>query len=389
MSDITQLIFCICCNKHISCKREREHRRQALKPPTNPTPCKRPQLAFKAARTPRDKAKPACKPPECQDMFSTLDLKFPVPLMSDSETNHRLESSEPGDDADLLLTTCMSRRWHQHNVDCPLLLDSDEDFDEDNGQDVEDSGNLAPDIPLEDGPNNDESEFLDCDELGQDGGLPLRDELGESFESRYTMIGVLYFVHLWSSKMLTIPAAEKLDESDRAMCRAFAFKVSTHMPDAAWKKACYAFHTTPPIPGLLQLRSRANFLAGFTAEVYDCCPNSCLCYTGPHSDATSCVYCGLSQYHGQGKPRKRFTYIPLIPRLQAFCTNAEIATRMQYRHQSESDAIPGVIRDVFEGAHYKALKSKIVQINKKTFQHRYCGDSLLNVVMSPVGHEEQ
>jgi hypothetical protein len=44
---------------------------------------------------------------------------------------------------------------------------------------------------------------------------------------------------------------------------------------------------------------------------------------------------------------------------------------MQYRHQSESDAIPGVIRDVFDGAHYKALKSKIVQIDKKTFQHRY------------------
>jgi hypothetical protein len=173
--------------------------------------------------------------------------------MSDGETNHRLESSEPDDDADLLLTTCMSRQWHQHNVDCHLLLDSDEDFDEDNGQDVEDGGNLAPDIPLEDGPNNDESEFLDCDELGQDGGLPLCDELGESFESRYMMIGALYFVHLWSSKMMTIPAAEKLDESDRAMCRAFAFKVSTHMPDAAWKKACYAFHTMPPIPGLLQL----------------------------------------------------------------------------------------------------------------------------------------
>jgi hypothetical protein len=82
MSDITQLVFCICCNKCISRKCEREHRRQALKPPTNPTPCKRPRLAFKAARTPRDKAKPACKPPECQDMFSTLDLEFPVPLVT-------------------------------------------------------------------------------------------------------------------------------------------------------------------------------------------------------------------------------------------------------------------------------------------------------------------
>ena len=146
------------------------------------------------------------------------------------------------------------------------------------------------------------------------------------------------------------------------------------MADAAWKKAYLAFQTTPLLPKLLQLRSRITFLAGFSAQPYDCCPNSCLCYTGPYSNATSCTYCGLSRYHANGKPRKKFTYLPLIPRLQAFCANRKISTSMQYRSQSESESIQGVIRDVFDGENYKALKSKYVQIDNTTFGHQYFDD---------------
>ena len=146
------------------------------------------------------------------------------------------------------------------------------------------------------------------------------------------------------------------------------------MSDAAWKKACYAFQTTPPLPPLFQLRSCVMFLAGFSAQIYDCCPNSCLCYVGPHSSATSCTYCGLSRYHSDGKPRKKFTYLPLIPRLQAFCANTKLATMMQYRSQSESEAIPGVIKDIFDSENYKTLRSKYVGIDKKLFEQQYFDD---------------
>ena len=119
------------------------------------------------------------------------------------------------------------------------------------------------------------------------------------------------------------------------------------MSDAAWKKARYAFQTIPPLPPLSQLHSRVTFLAGFNAQIYDCCPNLCLCYTGPHSSATSCTYCRLSRYHlnATQKPRKKFTYLSLIPRLQAFCANTRIVTAMQYRSQSKSKSIPGVIKN--------------------------------------------
>ena len=122
---------------------------------------------------------------------------------------------------------------------------------------------------------------------------------------------------------------------------------STYMSDAAWKKARYAFQTIPPLSPLSQPHSCVTFLAGFHAQIYDCCPNSCLCYTGPHSSATSCTYCRLSWYHSNEtqKPHKKFTYLSLIPRLQAFRANTRIVTAMQYRSQSESKSIPGVIKD--------------------------------------------
>src|SRR6266571_1645027 len=166
-----RLVFCICCNNHISRKREREHRRQAHNPLTNPTPRKHPRLAFQAAHTPRDKAKPASKPLERQDMHTTdhcldmspiLDLELPASPTSDGETHHHLEDSGQGDS---LLVTCMSQRWHNG---CYLWSESDEDSDGDD-RDVEGSGK-APNVPFKDGPNNDELDVFDWDALNQEYG---------------------------------------------------------------------------------------------------------------------------------------------------------------------------------------------------------------------------
>ena len=248
MTGNAQRVFCICCKQHISRKREREHRRQAHKPPTTPTPHKRPRLAFKAARTPHDKAKPAspsgplqsqetptlCKCPrlafkaactprdkarptspsgplECQDIPVTdhgldmlsapsLDIEIPIPLMPDSETGHHMEDSGQGGSADSsesLLATCLSQRWNQGHIEHHLQLDCDKNFDE-HDMDIEDGSKLAPDIPFEDGPDypdNDELDALGSDELSQEGGPTLRDELRESFEAKYSRIGALYY--LW------------------------------------------------------------------------------------------------------------------------------------------------------------------------------------------------
>ena len=389
------LVFCMCCSKRIPRRRECEHRIKAHKLPTTPTPRKHPRLAFKAAHTPRDKPelkkrpKPICEVlDQDQDMHTTnpgpdvfpLDIEFPGPSTPNHDTHHHGQEDGTQYDTDQILTTCMAQRWTKQ-LD-PLCLQSQPDEDLDKPEQDTGAGDdcNALDIPLEDGLSSDDSEYdlidqdTSQDKSDQQYDL-ICDELGEEFELRYAMIGASHIVYPRAlTKLMTFLLAEKLDEGDHTICRAFAFKVSTYMADAAWKKAPLAFQTTFPLPTLLQLHSRISFLAGFNAQTYDCCPNSCVCYTGPHAHATSCTYCGLSQYHTNGKPRKKFTYIPLIPRLQAFCANHKVATTMQYRCQSESGSVPGVIKDVFDGENYKALKSKHIQVDKTVFENRYFDD---------------
>jgi hypothetical protein len=126
-----------------------------------------------------------------------------------------------------------------------------------------------------------------------------------------------------------------------------------------------------PAHFLRPLRARINFLAGFKPEIYDCCTNSCLCYTGPNN-LTICPYCKEPQWRANGKPGKKFTYIPGIPRLVAFAANREMAEKHQYRAQHQHK--PGTTTDVFDGEHYRSLRKKHVEINGRTYDHKYFSD---------------
>jgi hypothetical protein len=149
-------------------------------------------------------------------------------------------------------------------------------------------------------------------------------------------------------------SANHLSEYDCAICRVFAYKVTTHTTDKAFAKTPYAFPQNPPLPGLDGLCSQVTFLSGFKPEVYDCCVNSCLCYVGPHKDPTKCTYCNQEHYRPDGQPQKTFLYIPLIPQLHAFAANAKLATSMRYQHNHKH--VPGKTTDVFDSTHYRNLR---------------------------------
>ena len=206
-----ELVFCICCNKHLPRKREREHHRRAHNLLTTPTPRKRPRLAFKAACTPRDDPKLAETQPTpsserlehhngCAtnsglvlDVFS-VDLEVLEPLNSTvtSESDH-LEDPPSGEehDTDQILAACMSRRWHRGINHSLPQLDEDRnasEHDSDAGSDGEDLGE-GSDVPLEDEVIGDESDAINWDLLDQQCGTTLRDELREDFEAWYAKIG--------------------------------------------------------------------------------------------------------------------------------------------------------------------------------------------------------
>ncbi|KAJ8481557.1 hypothetical protein ONZ45_g15275 [Pleurotus djamor] len=153
---------------------------------------------------------------------------------------------------------------------------------------------------------------------------------------------------------------EDLTDKDLALLRQFSFKVEERISDESYAKLSFVFPGTTIYPFKVAC-ARAAFLAEFRPVPYDCCINSCCCYTGSLSKLNVCPYCGEDRFDSLDRPRKRFNYIPLIPRLQGYYRNRKLAEQMQYRHQHRHD--PTQVNDVLSGCHYARLRKTRVTVN--------------------------
>ena len=121
-----------------------------------------------------------------------------------------------------------------------------------------------------------------------------------------------------------------MTDDDMAFLRQFAFKVDTHITNAAFDKLKYVFPGAG-VSSLKVTKAHAAFLTAFKPVPYHCCINSCCCFVGPHKDRQKCPYCNEPRYNNSRKPQKQFTYSPIIPCLVALLRNPEYAKQMQYR----------------------------------------------------------
>ncbi|KAF7350068.1 hypothetical protein MVEN_01308700 [Mycena venus] len=234
--------------------------------------------------------------------------------------------------------------------DSELSSDSDEEDNDDflDGDEEQVRGEDS------DGENSDEDPDIFDWESFKAPGLSASDQLGEEYEREAAVI------------------AHKLTAYDLAICRAFSFKVRSNLTDKAFKMTPFAFPQNPPLPALDGICSRVNFLSGFKPQIYDCCVNSCLCFVGRHENLTKCHYCNEPRWRANGKARKKFTYIPIIPRLVAFAGNRDMAEQQQYR--ANHVHTPGITTDVFDGQHYRSLRTKHVEINGQKLPHKHFED---------------
>jgi hypothetical protein len=162
-----------------------------------------------------------------------------------------------------------------------------------------------------------------------------------------------------------------------SILRAYTFKVDEHVTDKAFAKIPFAF-PKDQVPTVKVCRVWVQTLSGFKPVRYDCCIESCCCFTGEYGDCTECPHCSADQYiidrKGSKKPRKVFTYLPFTPRLVAMQANATKAKEMQY-WAFEHMHTPGQISNVFDSHIYRRLLGKRVAINDATTaQHEYFSD---------------
>ncbi|EIN05116.1 hypothetical protein PUNSTDRAFT_21122, partial [Punctularia strigosozonata HHB-11173 SS5] len=165
----------------------------------------------------------------------------------------------------------------------------------------------------------------------------------------------------------------QLDEGDLAILRLFALKVTTHMKTDTFEKLPYAF-PTQDVPSWKTTQTRAAVLSALDPVLYDCCPNSCCCFVGPHSTLDACPYCKESRYDAAGRPRSQFPYLPLTPRLKAYLACPNMAKKMQYR-ACEHSHVPGTMTDIFDGDLYQNLCRTRVSIHGRNLDHDFFSDS--------------
>lgn len=165
---------------------------------------------------------------------------------------------------------------------------------------------------------------------------------------------------------------EDLEASDIAILRQYSYKLRHHLTDAAYRDLPFAMPDSH-IPSLEIAQTRIAHLAGFKPEIFDCCPNVCMCYTGPYAEDDQCRICHTPRYSANGRARKRFTYLPLIPRLKAMLASRAVASKMTYRAEGHKP-VDGEISDFMDSKRYQRLKREYVVINHRTLPHKFFQD---------------
>ena len=238
-----------------------------------------------------------------------------------------------------------------------------EDADSDEESDGEEDG--RPSSESEDG-----GDSL-SDSVSSDDGLGIEDTINDEFERTLANFGV--YLNLPSNPQSgnNVPTVEELTDEELAYLRHYALKVETHMTNDTFSKLAFAFPESI-VESWKITKARAEFLATFRPVAYDCCISSCCCFVGPNADLTRCPHCDEPRFNSKGRARRRFTYVPLIPRLKAFYQNKEFGRSMLYRSKYQRNG--DKFQDVMDGANYQRLRGTHLTVNGQPRPYKYFED---------------
>ncbi|KAJ6583573.1 hypothetical protein DFH09DRAFT_845113, partial [Mycena vulgaris] len=130
-----------------------------------------------------------------------------------------------------------------------------------------------------------------------------------------------------------------------------------------------AFPELADLPSRQQLRTQITFLSGGVPVQYDCCLNSCCCYTEAYVDLDCFPFCGESRRDSAGRARNTFHYLPLIHRLVNLFQDDSMAEKLDYRANYHS--VNGQTHDIFDGTHYRRLRRTNVTVDGETLPHKF------------------
>ena len=121
------------------------------------------------------------------------------------------------------------------------------------------------------------------------------------------------------------------------------------------------------LPTIWRLLEKLEKLTGVVPEWYECCPHSCVAFTEEYSSLDKCPWkdCGQLRYHprtsnGKLRPRKRWLYLPIVPRLRQLYASScaeELSTyRAGFVRRREDQET--TLTDIFDAKMYQDLLKK-------------------------------
>lgn len=115
-----------------------------------------------------------------------------------------------------------------------------------------------------------------------------------------------------------------------------------------------------PVPRTLHAATQlARSVTGLETRHVDMCVNSCMAFTGKHANLQHCCarrdgrVCGKSRYDEQGCPRRRFAWIPVLPRLKVDYQKGLMPSYFRdavNRARETADSDDKVLRDFADGS---------------------------------------
>lgn len=197
--------------------------------------------------------------------------------------------------------------------------------------------------------------------------LDMEIELYEDRKCRISLIVVLKSIQMvWTGNAI-------LTEQDRDNLRAFNLRLkSPTMSRETYNNLCSTFEHKMDLQSWFVTARRVALLADLEPQQLDCCVNSCICYTRDYSHLQNCPYCHQPRLAADERPRRQFTYIPLIPRLCAFFQNMSMVEQLKYRSTFIHD--PDVVSDVFSLERYQEMLQTKVTIDGREVGHKFFSD---------------
>ncbi|KAI0749096.1 hypothetical protein C8Q74DRAFT_1374197 [Fomes fomentarius] len=157
----------------------------------------------------------------------------------------------------------------------------------------DDDSSDEEDTDEEDGDGDDSDCGEDSDEDMSDDWDPDDDVYNPELSARNRLFGAF---------MRDVVALDsRLSEEDKRLLQIYAYQLKHKLTENAYKDLPSTFDIED-LPSLKRLRSRVAFLAGLEHQLFDCCIQSCMAYTGPYTEFKECLYCEEPRYDTYSKP---------------------------------------------------------------------------------------